>query len=239
MNKVFLTADWLDLVMLNYAVDPAILRKFVPNKTTLDSFDGATYISLVGFQFCRTKLFGSVAVPFHSNFEEVNLRFYVTHKNGGEVRRGVVFIAEVVPKQAIATLARVAYGENYKCLLMRHTISAQNSRKTVSYEWQSRNKWCKLTAQESAAPRLPQEGSLEQYITEHYWGYSAQKDGSCMEYHVSHVPWKVSPAVPASFVGDATELYEADLGGVLQQPPSSAFIADGSPVTVHTGIKCE
>jgi hypothetical protein len=237
-DKVFLTAEWLDLVMLNYAVDPAILKNFVPNKTELDSFDGSTYISLVGFRFCRTKLFGSLAVPFHSNFEEVNLRFYVRHTHAGEVRRGVVFIAEIVPRQAVATLARVVYGENYRCLPMKHIVRAQNSRKAISYEWQLKNQCCKLMAQESDSPQLPRAGSLEQYITEHYWGYSAQKDGTCTEYHVSHVPWKVSRGVPASFEGDAKELYGQDLGRVLERPPDSAFIADGSPVTVSRGGKC-
>jgi uncharacterized protein YqjF (DUF2071 family) len=224
--------------MLNYAVDPAMLKKHVPNKTELDSFCGTTYLSLVGFRFCLTKLFGSIAVPFHSDFEEVNLRFYVRHKDGSEYRRGVVFIAEIVPKQAVATLARAIYGENYKCLLMKHSIGVERSRKTIAYEWQIKNQWCKLAAQEAGAAELPEEGSLEQYITEHNWGYSAQNDGSCMEYHVSHVPWKVSAALPSGFVGDATELYGAELARVLQNPPTSAFIADGSPVTVYRGSKC-
>jgi len=238
-NKVFLTAEWLDLVMLNYEVDPSILKSHVPNKTELDSFGGATYVSLVGFRFCRTKMFGSVAIPFHSDFEEVNLRFYVRHTNGSECRRGVVFIAEIVPKQAVATLARVVYGENYKCLPMKHAISVHNSRKTRVYEWCLGNQWCKIAAEESAPPQLPDEGSLERYITEHYWGYSAQRDGSCMEYHVSHVPWKVSAGISASFAGNAAELYGADLARVLERPPNSAFIAEGSPVTVYRGAKCK
>jgi uncharacterized protein len=236
-NKVFLTAEWQDLVMLNYEVDANILKNHIPDKTELDSFRGTTYISLVGFRFSFTKLFGSVAIPFHSDFEEVNLRFYVRHKDGSENRRGVVFIAEIVPKRAVATLARVLYGENYKCLPMKHNIGMEGSRKTIAYEWRVKNKWCKLTAQESAEARLPDEGSLEQYITEHYWGYSKQKDGSSVEYHVSHVPWKVSNGISAGFVGDATELYGEELGHVLQQSPISAFIAVGSPVTVCRGTK--
>ncbi|HEX3371867.1 MAG TPA: DUF2071 domain-containing protein, partial [Candidatus Acidoferrales bacterium] len=127
----------------------------------------------------------------------------------------------------------------YKCLPMKHTISMQNARKSISYDWKINGQWCKLTAQESAAPQLPDEGSLEQYITEHYWGYSGQKDGSCMEYHVSHVPWNVSPGIPASFEGDGTELYGTELGRTLQQPPTSAFIADGSAITVYRGSKCK
>jgi uncharacterized protein YqjF (DUF2071 family) len=223
--------------MLNYEVDPRLLEKYVPCGTELDSFLGKTYFSLVGFRFCCTKLFGSIAVPLHSDFDEVNLRLYVRHKEADENRRGVVFIAEIVPKQAVATLARLVYGENYICLPMKHYIGTEGVKKTVTYQWQIKNQWCKLTAQETSTPQVPREGSLEQYITEHYWGYSTQRDGASIEYHVSHVPWKVSVGTMATFEGDSTELYGVELDRILQRPPSSAFIADGSQVTVFRGSK--
>jgi uncharacterized protein YqjF (DUF2071 family) len=123
----------------------------------------------VGFRFCRTKLFGSLAVPLHSDFDEVNFRFYVRRKEGDENRRGVVFIVEIVPKQAVATTARLIYGENYVCLPMKHHICAEGSKKSAKYQWQVKNQWCQLTAQAIGAPELPREASLEQFITEHYW----------------------------------------------------------------------
>src|SRR5260370_13386865 len=138
-KTVFLSAEWRDLVMLKYEVDSRFLDKYVPSGTVLDSFLGKTYVSLVGFRFCRTKLFGSLAVPLHSDFDEVNLRFYVRRKEGDENRRGVVFIAEIVPKQAVATMARLLYGEDYVCVLMKHPISRDGSKKTVEYQWQVQN----------------------------------------------------------------------------------------------------
>src|SRR5258708_33955012 len=92
-KPVFLSAEWRDLVMLNYAVDPALLHQYVPSGTALDSFEGKIYVSLVGFRFCRTKMFGAISVPFHANFLEVNLRFYVRRREGSGDRRGVVFIS--------------------------------------------------------------------------------------------------------------------------------------------------
>src|SRR5882724_3365163 len=133
-RTVFLSAEWRDLVMLNYEVDSRLLAKYVPPGTVLDSFLGKTYVSLVGFRFCRTKLFGMVAVPLHSNFDEVNLRFYVRRKEGHENRRGVVFIAEMVPKRAIATMARLIYGENYVCLPMKHHICTRSEERRVGKE---------------------------------------------------------------------------------------------------------
>jgi uncharacterized protein YqjF (DUF2071 family) len=236
-KTVFLSAEWRDLVMLNYEVDSRLLDRYVPYGTVLDSFQGKTYVSLVGFRFCRTKAFGFIAVPLHSDFDEVNLRFYVRRKDGDESRRGVVFIAEIVPKRAVATMARLLYGENYVCLPMRHHIVTDGSRRTVTYQWQAENQWCQLTAQAMGAPELPRDGSLEQFITEHYWGYSTQRGSGSLEYHVCHVPWQVWVSTTAGFEGDARGLYGVELDHVLQRPPSCAFIADGSSVCVFKGRK--
>jgi uncharacterized protein len=83
-KQVFLSAEWRDLVILNYEVDSKLLNDYIPPGTVLDSFDGRTYVSLVGFQFRHTKLFGSLRIPFHADFDEVNLRFYVRRKGGSK-----------------------------------------------------------------------------------------------------------------------------------------------------------
>lgn len=224
--------------MVNYEVDPGLLRDWVPPGTVLDSFEGRTYVSLVGFRFCRTKLFGALPIPFHSNFDEVNLRFYVRRREGDEERRGVVFIVEIVPKWAIAQVARLAYGENYIRLLMEHRIEMNGAAKTAEYEWRHNRVWCKLSAHASGNPRPAKEGSLEQFITEHYWGYSAQRNGA-LEYRVAHVPWNVWTSTEAGFEGDASRLYGLVLGKILQRQADSAFIADGSSVEVFTGKKIQ
>ena len=137
-KRVFLSAEWRNLVMLNYAVDPGLLNQYVPPGTSLDSFQGKTYISLVGFRFCRTKVLGHVSVPFHTDFDEVNLRFYVCRQDGGKIRRGVVFVAEVVPRRVIAATARLVYGENYKYAPMRHRIEIGAASKSAEFQWQVR-----------------------------------------------------------------------------------------------------
>jgi uncharacterized protein YqjF (DUF2071 family) len=238
-KRVFLSAEWRDLVMLNYEVEPSLLNQYVPSGTLLDSFKGRTYVSLVGFRFHHTKLLGWFPVPFHSDFDEVNLRFYVRRKEGSDSRRGVVFIAEIVPRRAIATTARLVYGENYKYLAMRHRIGMEKSNKTAEYQWRFGEQWCKLSAQTVGVPAHPQEGSLEQFITEHYWGYSAQRAGGCFEYHVSHVPWQVWATTQAGFEGEVSSLYGYELARVLQRLPDCAFVADGSPVVVFTGNRIQ
>ena len=237
-KRVFLSAEWRDLVMLNYEVEPSLLDRYVPPGTALDSFNGRTYVSLVGFRFCDTKLLGRFPIPFHVDFDEVNLRFYVRRKEEGEYRRGVVFIAEVVPRRAIAAIARLIYGENYRYAPMMHRIETGESNKTAEYRWQVGAQWCRLSAEVAGLPAHPQEGSLEQFITEHYWGYATRGTG-CVEYQVSHAPWQVWKTTSAGFEGEASALYGRELASVLQRRPDSAFLADGSPVTVFTGRRVQ
>jgi uncharacterized protein len=234
-ERVFLSAEWRDLVMLNYEVDPGLLASYVPRGTELDAFAGRVFVSLVGFRFLRTKLFGFLAIPFHGEFEEVNLRFYARRRDPRGDRRGVVFIREIVPKRAVAQVARLAYGENYVRHPMRHTIRTNGAGITAEYQWRLGREWCRLHAETAGAPAYAAEGSIEQFITEHYWGYAAQRGPGCVEYHVSHVPWRVWVSTAAGFEGDGESLYGGALGHVLRRAPDSAFIAEGSAVLVFAG----
>jgi uncharacterized protein len=234
-RRVFLSAEWRDLVMLNYEVDPAILRPYVPRGVEPDTFNGRTFVSLVGFQFLRTKLCGFLAVPFHSNFDEVNLRFYVRRLEGSEIRRGVVFVRELVPRMAIARFARLMYGEKYDSCPMQHRIERNAHGLAAEYAWEWRGEHFRLSAAAEGEPRRVAEGTLENFITEHYWGYSAKSASQSIEYRVSHDPWRVWVSTNAAFEGDAAALYGPEFAEILRRAPASAFLAEGSPVLVHTG----
>jgi uncharacterized protein len=233
-NNIFLTAEWNNLLMLNYAIDAALLEPFVPAGTELDIFEGRTYLSLVGFEFNRTRIFG-FAVPFHQRFEEVNLRFYVRRSS----KRGVVFIRELVPKYVVAVVARFAFHENYSCAPMSHAIEtrADGAIDKAEYAWRLGPDRCVIRIETEGASFLPPEGSASQFITEHYWGYAAQPGGGCLEYEVQHSPWRVWNAKRAAFSGNAAGLYGAAIAQALAHDPDSAFLAKGSPVTVFRGTR--
>ena len=229
-QRAFLTAEWKNLLMLNYVVDPAVVQHFVPSGTKLDQFAGKTYVSLIGFEFNKTRIFGR-AVPFHQSFEEVNLRFYVRR----DEKRGVVFIREFVPKAAVTAIARLAYGERYSCVPMSHRIESDNRSTMAEFSWGSGPSRCTISARTGGNSYLPGEGSLAEFITEHYWGYAVQRGGGTVEYQVQHPRWKVMDAETARFTGDATRYYGAEFTKVLGQAPDSAFLAEGSAVTVFKG----
>ena len=234
-RRVFLSAEWRDLVILNYEVDPSLLHGYVPPGTELDSFDGRTYVSLVGFRFLQTKIYGRFAIPFHTNFDEVNLRFYVRRVEAGEVRRGVVFIREIVPRAAISLIARLAYGENYTSLPMRHDVNLTAAGGLASYAWRVNGDWCAMEARVSGAGAHAREGSVEQFITEHFGGYTKRRGGGSLEYRVEHEPWRVWTSREAGFKGNAESLYGPELGRIIRRRPDSAFVANGSSVLVYTG----
>lgn len=237
-NLLFLSAEWRYLAMINYEVDPQILQPFVPAGTELDTWNGKTFASMVGFLFLNTRLLG-VPVPFHTNFEEVNLRFYVRRHGPEGWRRGVVFVKELVPKTAIAAVARLVYNENYQALPMRHTLEQRletaSAAVTAEYGWRVNGRWNRLLVQ-TDGPLLPMSaGSESEFIAEHYWGYTAQRDGGCVEYQVEHPPWRVWQVNRSLLDCDVATLYGPQFVAPLAASPSSAFVAEGSAIVVRQG----
>jgi uncharacterized protein YqjF (DUF2071 family) len=227
----FLTAEWRYLVMLNYVVDRKVLQSLVPRGTELDFFGDRTFVSVVGFHFRNARIF-RVPVPLHTNFEEVNLRFYVRRKTETGWRRGVVFVRELVPRRAIAFVARTFYGEPYSALPMRHSIEISDNGVGVEYAWRRSGHWESLKAIGKGKPQDVGIGSEEEFITEHYWGYTARGAG-CDEYEVEHPKWRVWRAHESVLNADTSGLYGERFVESLSVPPSSAFIADGSAITVR------
>ena len=239
-ERVFLTAQWRALAMLNWKVPAEVLEPYVPRGTELDFHQRETYVSIVGFMFLDTCLLG-VPIPFHRNFEEVNLRFYLRREVEGDVYRGVAFIREVVPRWAVSTVARWAYNEQYICLPMKSrrerydlaSEASQQSAPQVEYTWQHRGAWCGINMQceGNRQPLIP--GSEEEFIAEHYWGYSRQRDGSTKEFRVEHPSWEYWPAASANVSGPIPQFYAPEFAETLSRPPDSAFLADGSAVKVY------
>lgn len=222
-TRPFLTAEWRRLALLNYEVEPSLLAKYVPRGVEIDSWEGRTYVSLVGFLFLNTRV-RSCSIPFHSNFEEVNLRFYVRRGD----HRGVVFIREIVPRRAVAWVANAFYGENYVCLPMRHHIDG----KGFEYAWRHEGRWNRIVAEELRPPRPLDAGSHEEFIAEHYWGYARRSQGATDEYRVEHPPWRVQAAAAARFEGSVAGLYPREFAFIGERPPDTGFVADGSAVAV-------
>jgi len=234
----FLTAEWRYLAMLNYEVEPERLMPLVPKGTELDTHDGKTFVSMVGFLFLNTRVMG-LAIPFHRDFEEINLRFYVRRQAEDGWRRGVVFVKEIVPRTAIALTARWLYNENYVALptgnvVVRSQVNSANI-ESVTYYWTFRSKAHSIELTTRGEPDHFVEGSQEEFIVQHHWGYTSQKDGGTIEYQVEHPPWRIWQAQHGRLTCDVEKLYGQRFVGALSAQPSSVFLAEGSEIQVYKG----
>jgi hypothetical protein len=234
----FLTAEWRKLAMANYAVDPKVLHDFLPAGTEIDLWQNTCYVSLVGFMFLNTKLKG-LPIPFHANFEEVNLRFYVRYNDNGLWKRGVVFIKEIVPRPALTLVANTIYKENYETMAMKHSWVLDKDRIEVEYSWK-KGAWSHFKVIAGPSSKLIEPGSEEEFITEHYWGYTKISSRLTSQYQVQHPKWEVYPVVDHSIEVDFEKVYGKAFSFLKDEKPVSVMLAEGSKIVVRSGtrIRC-
>lgn len=228
----FLKAEWRKLALANYIIDKKLLDKYLPIGTELDLWKGNCYVSLVGFMFVNTKLLG-LKIPFHQNFEEVNLRFYVKRFDNGELKRGVVFIKEIVPKRALTFVANTVYNENYETLPMEHSWNLSDNHRTVQYRWKKSGKWNSIKIDAGIEKlKIEPNGEIE-FITEHYWGYAKVNQSKTNEYEVTHPRWEAYKVNDYEIDIDFGTLYGKEFESLNSTNPISVMLAEGSEITVE------
>jgi uncharacterized protein YqjF (DUF2071 family) len=234
-KRTFLDAQWRKLIMINYAVDPAILQPYLPFETELDLWNDTCYVSLIGFMFVETKVLG-LKIPLHINFEEINLRFYVKYKHTEGVKRGVVFLKEIVPRPALTMVANLLYSEKYETLKTRHTWLVEDDTLTVEYGWK-KGEWnsIKVVADKNSVDIVPD--SEEEFITEHFWGYTKINENITSEYEVVHPRWQIYPVKEYEVNVDFNKVYGANFSFLQHQQPLSVYLAEGSEILVKQGAK--
>jgi uncharacterized protein len=252
-DRSFLTAHWSDILLLNFAVPADAIAALAPPGTEPDLHEGQALISVVGFRFHAVRLLG-LAVPGHTRFPEINLRYYVRRTEGNETRRGVVFVREIVPRRAVAVTANLLYHEKYITRPMRMQIRMAGDEldvgDTLEYAWRARSRWPltrrsqelhtndaydRLAARVASPFALPRSGSLEEFVVEHYWGYARGRDGRTREYKVFHPTWQVATADDIKWQCEVAATYDWPLGEYLTVPPVSGLIARGSAIRVFRG----
>ncbi|MBW1657604.1 YqjF family protein [Flavobacterium quisquiliarum] len=234
----FLKAEWKNLALFNYEVDAEILEKYLPAGTEIDIWNNKCYVSLVGFMFKNTKVLG-LKVPFHVDFEEVNLRFYVKRFENGEWKRGVVFIKEIVPKKAITFIANTLYQEHYETQKMRHEIIENENTNTFIYQWKNDKEWNTIELETKNIPEEIKVDSEAEFITEHYFGYTKIDEETTFEYEVTHPRWEQFEVLNHRIDIDFKKNYGRDFGFLQTQKPTSVFLAEGSKITVKNKRKLQ
>lgn len=231
MANTFLHAKWENLIMANYEIDPALLIPYLPKGVELDFFHGKALISLVGFLFKNTSIF-NIPIPFLGTFEEINLRFYVVRKKDNKWRRGVVFINETVPYRIVAKIANKLYKEHYTAVPTKHKWVETELEKEVVYQLKKNSIWNTIKVIASARKEEMKSGSVEEFIFEHYYGYTKVDDSYSIEYKINHPRWGVYPIHDYSIDFDFGTIYGKDFTDLTNSKPHSVMLAEGSGISV-------
>lgn len=230
--KVFLKANWENIIMVNYEIPEEMLSKYLPKGVSVDLYNGKAYISLVGFMFKNTKIFNIPTFKL-GTFEEINLRFYVSRKEGNETRRGVVFINETVPYKAVAWLANALYKEHYTVVPTKHTISKDSKNQKIKFEWLLQKKWNSIYVKNDLKSNEMERNSLENFIYEHYYGYTKIDEQTTEEYRLHHPSWRIHNVVDYEITCDFKAMYGNDFSVLNETKPTAVFIAEGSSVAIE------
>ena len=230
MGNIFLKASWENLIMANYEIEPSILEPYLPKGVELDFFNNKTYVSLVGFMFKKTRLFG-VPIPFFGSFEEINLRFYVRKVENRKIKKGVVFINETVPFKIVALLANKLYKEHYISIPTKNTISIEEN-KHITYEWKVNNKWNSIKVESDINKYKIEQGTIEEYIFERYFGFTKVSNISSQEYQINHPKWMTHKVLNTDINCDFRTMYGEAFWELDNQKPDSILLAEGSYVSV-------
>lgn len=229
---IFLKARWENIIMANYAVEPELLIPFLPKGVELDLYNGKAYVSLVGFMFKKSKLF-NIPIPWLGTFEEINLRFYVFRKENSKIKRGVVFVNETIPYKAVAWMANKLYKEHYIAIPTKHLWQLGTETKNIKYQWKIGNEWNQMEVKALTKSDAMVAGSFEEFIFEHYFGYTKINETATEEYKINHPSWKTNKVIDTTSQCNFSKMYGDEFGCLSKVEPESVFIAEGSFIEVE------
>lgn len=231
----FLTAKWENIIMVNYAIDPNILQNYIPKGVEIDTFNGKNYVSLVGFMFKNTSIF-NIPIPLLGTFEEINLRFYVKRTVNGKIRKGVVFINETVPYKIVALLANFLYKEHYISIPTKSNIQEYSDYKNVKFEWKKDNHWNSISLKANIQAQKIEVNTIEEFIYEHYFGYTKVDNETTLEYEILHPSWQTNTVLEAKIQCNFASMYGNDFEVLSYMNPENVMIAKGSNIAVKWKI---
>jgi uncharacterized protein YqjF (DUF2071 family) len=231
MSRIFLKANWENLIMANYAIDPLLLQPYLPNGVELDFYQNKTYVSLVGFMFKNTSLFG-IPIPFFGSFEEINLRFYVRKVDGRKIKKGVVFINETVPYKIVALLANKLFKEHYISIPTKSSINI-GANKNIQYDWKSKGKWNSISVYSEAKKYKIEASTIEEFIFERYFGFTKLDESLTQEYQINHPNWMTNKIIRAEVKCDFENMYGKPFASLNDTIPDSILLAEGSSISVN------
>lgn len=182
-----MTQTWHDLLFAHWPLPQAVMQPLVPAQLTLDTFDGKCWAGVIPFHMSAIRARRLPPLPGLSRFPELNVRTYVTH--GG--KPGVYFFSLDAGNLPAVWAARRLYHLPYFHAGMTSVEYGRNIR--------YRSRRFRSAADFSghygptAAVRLREKGSIENWLTERYCLYTTHR-GQVYRGEIHHQPWPLEDA---------------------------------------------
>ncbi len=217
--------------MISYRLEPGMLEPFLPPGCVLDMIDGGAFASLIAFDFTDTRVLG-IRWPGFVRFPEINLRFYVRHRDGDTDQRGVCFIREFVPQRTVACLARWIYNEPYRVASLHSDVQTAGETIRVRHTMTVNGSSNSVEVVGSTTPTCPGPGSTECFFKEQQWGFGTSRCGRLIRYKVLHPVWNIYPVQSHELHWDWQAVYGPHWAPMQNMQPMSVILAAGSAVEV-------
>jgi uncharacterized protein len=181
---------WHDLAFLHWPVEGAALRRFIPPRLELDTFEGQAWLGVTPFRMTRVRPRWLPPVPALSAFPELNVRSYVTE--GG--KPGVWFLSLDAGNPLAVWVARRTFHLPY----YRARMSCVANDGGVTYRSLRTHRGAppaSLVARYEPAGDVyrSRRGTLEHWLTERYCLYTVAR-GILYRGEIDHAPWPLQAA---------------------------------------------
>jgi uncharacterized protein YqjF (DUF2071 family) len=189
-NSVLLMR-WEHLLFLHWAWDPGEIQKTLPRGLFVDTFDDQAWLGIVPFFMRRVHPRGLPCIPWLSDFLELNVRTYVYDNSG---RPGVWFYSLVCNQPVAVEFAKRYFHLNYVHARMHAQVDQ-------GAFWTYRAKRHQMPAAQfrfrmpSAPKTKTQPGSLEFFLVERYFLFSADRSNRLYYGQVHHSPYRIGPTL--------------------------------------------
>jgi uncharacterized protein YqjF (DUF2071 family) len=187
---------WESLLFLHWRVAAARVQETLPAGITVDTFEGDAYLAIVPFFMRRVRPIGVPALPWISDFLELNVRTYAYDEEGVP---GVWFYSLDCNQPLAVAAARVLTGLRY----MHAEMSAERgefieySSRRRSSETRARYRYRGVGAAQDCAPE-----SFEFFALERYYLF-AQRGSSLVRGQVAHAPVSIPRSAGRGVLSDS------------------------------------
>lgn len=217
---------WSRLTFLHWPYAPEAIRPLLPCGIELDTFDGSAWVGLTPFLLTGLRPPFAPALPWISQFPEMNVRTYVRDPNG---ERGIWFFSLEAARLAAVAGARLFYNLPYRWARM----SVRARRGFIAYASQRLSgRGRAMITIHTGAPIAPNDQEI--FLTARFRLYTVLA-GRLAFAQVEHAPWPLQRATAVDLEQDVIEYsgLPAASGEPLVHFSPGVYVRIGRPVLLN------